>query len=285
MLALLAGAACAFVYGMFIEPRRLEVVETEARLDGWPADVPPARIVLLADPHPNDREGAWIDEVVQRTLSCKPEAVILLGDYHNALDARYSMADTELARRLAPLAAYCPVYYVCGNHDYFELGERVRAAFNAEGFVDIEEKTVTLYFANGRRAKLRGAAHDEEPLPPGRQWKRFSRQELPPDLPLIAATHSPHRFLTWKLKADLAVTGHTHGGQICFPGGMPIIARKPWTREMMLGGWHKAADGFPLYVTRGIGMSTLPIRMFCKPEITLLSLRGSGRPLSSERGR
>lgn len=274
VLLLLAGLAYALVVGLFIEPRQLEVVSEAVAIRGWPADSAPARLLLLADLHPNDRGGNWVDHVVRVSLSLHPEAVILLGDYHNALNDHYSMPDEELARRLAPLAQACPVYYVCGNHDYFAKGVSIRKAFNAVGFTDIEEQTVTLSFANGCKMALRGAAHDEEPLPPGRQWGRFSAEKKPADMPLLAATHSPFRFMVWELQADLVVAGHTHGGQICLPGGLPLVARTPWTRIMLRGGWHVSACGCPLYVTRGIGMSVLPLRLFCRPEITLLSIRG-----------
>lgn len=270
----LAGLVCALLDSLLVEPRRLEVVSTSVELQGWPAEATPARLVLLADLHPNDREGEWIDRVVRESLALKPEAIVLLGDYHNALNAHYSMPDEELAARLAPLAKACPVYYVCGNHDYFEKGEAIRKAFNAVGFTDIEEQTVTLSFANGCRLALRGAAHEEEPLPPGRQWNRFSAEEKPTDMPLLAATHSPFRFLRWKLQADLVLTGHTHGGQVCLPGGTPLVTRSIWTRDMMRAGWHTSAAGSPVYITRGIGMSTLPLRFFCRPEITLLQLKG-----------
>lgn len=275
-LLLLAGLACVLAVGLFVEPRRLEVVSEAVALRGWPAGCAPARLLLLADLHPNDREGNWIDHVVRVSLSLHPEAVILLGDYHNALNAHYGMPDAELARRLAPLAQACPVYYVCGNHDDSVQGASIRKAFNAVGFTDIEEQTVTLSFANGCKLALRGSAYDEEPLPPGRLWERFSPEKKPADMPLAAAAHSPFRFMVWGLQADLVVSGHTHGGQICLPGGLPLVSRTPWTRKMMRGGWHVAACGCPLYVTRGIGMSVLPLRLFCRPEITLLSLRGKG---------
>lgn len=283
VLFALACVAGIVADGVFVEPRRLETVRASAKFDSWPAEAGAARIVLLADLHPNDREGEWMDRVVRETLSLKPEAVVMLGDYHNALNKKYSMDDAELARRLAPLARACPVYYVCGNHDYFEKGRAVRAEFNKAGFQNIEGQTVSLSFANGCRAYLRGAPYMEECSPPGGQAMRFSKKELPPDAPLIAATHTPYHFIKYELHADMAVAGHTHGGQVCWPGGVPITGRGVIDRDMMRGGWHATATGKPLYVTRGIGMSTLPIRLFCRPEITLLELRGSGKPFSPER--
>lgn len=271
--------AVLLLYAFVIEPRRILVEEVEVRLDGWPEDAAAARVVLLADFHAGDREGRWVDRVVRRTLEQNPEVVLLLGDYHNAFNASLSMPEEELARRLQPLVQHCPVYYVCGNHDQFEQGRRTRRVFAKNGIKPIEGRDVKLSFANGQQAVLRGAAHRHERESAGPLLRRLAKEKLPPHHPLIVAIHSPYHVLHSPLWADLTVAGHTHGGQFCWPGGYPIAAREPWTRATARGGMKRAHTGHPLYVSRGLGVSTFPARFFCSPEITVLLLRGSGKTL------
>ncbi len=70
---------------------------------------------------------------------------------------------------------------------------------------------------------------------------------------------------------SLAVAGHSHGGQICLPGGIalhtPPLARK------YVSGYYPRANA-PLYVSRGLGVTELPFRLFCRPEATIITLRG-----------
>lgn len=275
----LIAVAVAVVYALLIEPRRLLVETVEVQLDGWPEDAAAARVVLLADLHAGDRDGRWIKRIVQKTLEQKPEVVLLLGDYHNAVNAGLSMPEEELAALLAPLTAQCPVYYICGNHDQFEQARATRKAFVRHGIQPVEGKDVTLSFNNGRQAVLRGVAHRHEKESAGPMLRRLSRKKLPPTLPLIAATHSPYHSIHSPLWAELTVTGHTHGGQFCWPGGYPIAVREPWTRETARAGLRRSYTGQWLYVSRGLGASSFPARSFCAPEITLLLLRGSGKAL------
>ena len=74
-----------------------------------------------------------------------------------------------------------------------------------------------------------------------------------------------------EVRVDLALSGHTHGGQVRLPWlGAPIV-------PSCFG--HKYAAGLvqsprsPVYVSRGLGMANVPIRFNCRPEVTLLRLR------------
>jgi predicted MPP superfamily phosphohydrolase len=92
----------------------------------------------------------------------------------------------------------------------------------------------------------------------------------------IALVHSPEAA---PLAADagyaLYLCGHTHGGQVCLPGGLPILtnsalhwrhARGLWRRGRMIG-----------YTSNGAGTSGLPVRFFSRGEVTLLTLRRTRR--------
>ncbi len=75
---------------------------------------------------------------------------------------------------------------------------------------------------------------------------------------------------------DLMLCGHTHGGQICLPGGIPLILESKCPRRMARGSWQYAE--LIGYTSAGTGTSILPVRFNCPPEITLHQLECSCGP-------
>jgi predicted MPP superfamily phosphohydrolase len=66
---------------------------------------------------------------------------------------------------------------------------------------------------------------------------------------------------------DVMLSGHTHGGQICLPGGIPITLDAKLPRHMGKGAWrYGKLSG---YTSVGAGSSVVPVRFNCPPEITL----------------
>jgi uncharacterized protein len=61
--------------------------------------------------------------------------------------------------------------------------------------------------------------------------------------------------------------GHTHGGQICLPGGIPILTNTGFLKRYIKGPWKRGK--MHGYTSRGTGTSGLNVRYFCPPEITL----------------
>ncbi len=254
-------------------PTRLRVVEYDVPLAAWPVDGPAARVVVLADFHAAEGQQKWIRRVVQQTLELKPELILLLGDYVDAPLGCSDMSGDELAALLAPLAAACPVFYVCGNHDFpYAKVADIRPALNHAGFVCIESLPAQrVRFRNGHSADFKGS-----PMTYGYESLRPYYSSVYEDylVPLIAVQHDPYHFLTRSFHLDAALCGHTHGGQFCLPGGYPMVSLNEWTPAMLRAGMRRSPGGFPVIISRGLGESTLPMRIACPPEIVLLRLRG-----------
>lgn len=283
MTSALLSAAGAVLYALLGEPRNLQVQETTVELPGWAADAAPARVVLMSDLHAGRADGSWIDEQVRAAIALEPEAVILLGDYHKGSDETLNMSMDELARRLSPLRGQCPVYYILGNHDRLTRASKIKQSFNKQGFTCVETEDAQLQFANGCRALLRGFRFRLEQFPPGPQKKRFEPKALPKEQPLIVASHSPMHFMKYKLGGELVLSGHTHGGQVCWPGGSPVHSPGVWSADMLRGGLHPGkTEGQQIYISRGSGTSSFPVRIFCPPELTLLLLKGSEQSLQRD---
>ncbi len=88
----------------------------------------------------------------------------------------------------------------------------------------------------------------------------------------ILLSHSPEIYQdAEKLGTDLTLSGHTHGGQICLPGGIPIMGNVKKNRSIIKQHWkYRKMKGF---TTNGVGTSLLPIRFNCPPEVCLITLR------------
>lgn len=230
-------------------------------------------LLVLSDLHAAATDGALMDEVVKKGLAEKPDAVALLGDYRYGIEPARSMPPTELARRLAPLAQdKRPVLYILGNHDQGEYAAELEKAFSSVGFSPLDGCSRRLRLDRNRSMEVcgvsfvfgAGKSHVDSKLP----------KKATAGVPRIVLAHSPYIFLKNSFPSvELVLAGHTHGGQICKPNGMPLRAREKFTPEMMRGGWHTMPSGKKLYITRGIGFSQVAMRLCCPAEITVLKLR------------
>lgn len=90
--------------------------------------------------------------------------------------------------------------------------------------------------------------------------------------PTVLLVHSPEIIEEAEAYGiDLYLCGHTHGGQVCLPGGLPIIGNARCQRNMLSGRWsHGNMQG---YTHRGTGSSGLPVRINCPPEIAIHCLK------------
>lgn len=270
---LLAGMLIFLCHIALVEPRRLTVERCEIELPAWPGHDRPVRVALLADLHTAFWEGEWTDRIVRTVSAERPDLILLLGDYRNAVSYRCSMTPERIAERLRPLAAAAPVYYVTGNHEPDAWGTELHAAFQKAGFRCLENRTERVVFDEERTLNLRGIPYyDNLTLFPIRH--AFPQgEERKEGTPLVAVVHNPFPFLRHRLGGDIVFAGHTHGGQMCWPDGSAIIAPPDWTRELLRAGLRRGAAGQPVYISRGIGMSNLPFRLNCPPEVSIITLR------------
>jgi predicted MPP superfamily phosphohydrolase len=90
-----------------------------------------------------------------------------------------------------------------------------------------------------------------------------------PDGPRIVLWHEPDPIDELPFRADLQLSGHSHGGQWKFPGWTPIHTRNGVKYEQ---GFYPRDGRTPLYVTRGVGTTGPPARLLCPPDVSILTL-------------
>ncbi|MBV8738507.1 MAG: metallophosphoesterase, partial [Alphaproteobacteria bacterium] len=103
--------------------------------------------------------------------------------------------------------------------------------------------------------------------------------QIPHDAFSILLSHTPEIYRqAAHADFDLLLSGHTHGGQICLPGAIPLTLDSVLPRRMGAGSWRYGR--MVGYTSVGVGSSIVAARINCPPEITLHELRvGAGLAL------
>ncbi len=158
------------------------------------------------------------------------------------------------------------VFSILGNHDY-EDGCTGRSLHWLENSGQNLRHSIRRLERNGEVLWLAGTGdlwHDHrsidtllDPIPSGECR--------------IVLVHNPDSADTIvRQRADLIIAGHTHGGQINLPiAGRLVVSVK---NKEYTSGLRHSRRGFPVFISRGIGMTRIPLRINCPPEIAVLEL-------------
>jgi predicted MPP superfamily phosphohydrolase len=261
-LGLTAGAALA--NGFVIEPRRLTVTHHRLGTASEQSDAAPLRLVQLTDLH-LQRASAHTRRIARTVNDLAPHIVLLTGDIIDRADRL-----PELATFLRLLDSGPAKLATLGNWEHWSR-------------VDIAELTAT--YANGEcrllvNQTVRLQHEGTEILVTGLDDWTAGKPDLDAALRNIAPAqghillaHSPvqrdllgeaaGRAALARYATECVLSGHTHGGQIALFGWAPV---RPAGSGAYVAGWYRDAWP-PLYVSRGLGTSLLPVRFGAPPEI------------------
>ena len=273
-LVLLAVGALLALWAFVIEPDRLVVREVALGLPRWPAEAGELRLAVVADLHTGSPhvDAAKLDRLVEEINGLRPDAVLLLGDFVISGVAGGEFVGPEAtAERLKGLRSPHGTFAVLGNHDWWEGGERVRAALEGAGVRVLENDAASFEHA-GRRVWFVGLAD---------LWTRKpdvagSLARVTDDAaPVFVLTHNPDIFTAIPERAALTLAGHTHGGQVNLPLLGRLVVPSDYGQRYAAG--HVVEGARHLYVTTGVGTSILPVRFRVAPEIVLLRISAASR--------
>ncbi|MCZ6862687.1 MAG: metallophosphoesterase [Alphaproteobacteria bacterium] len=240
----------------------IQLKRMELGFANLPAEFDGFRILQLSDLHVDflpEPLNAALDLIAGEEV----DLCVLTGDYRKRVSGPFEHIMPAFEKLLARLRAQHGVYAILGNHDCADMVE----AFEALGIDVLINQTRTIqrgqgqihvtgtddvhyYYTDAARAALDGAP------------KGFK----------IALIHSAELAdVAAEAGFSLYLSGHTHGGQICLPGGLPIITHLSRHRRYASGLWrHGSMTG---YTTTGIGVSGLPVRFNTRGEAVLITLR------------
>jgi uncharacterized protein len=242
---------------------KVEMKHNRIALPHLPAAFDGFTILQLSDLHVEMSEAA-MERVIDLLGEVRYDLCVLTGDYRGKTWGPYDATLAGMARVVAGLKGQ--IYGVLGNHDTICMvpgleAMGMRLLLNES---DVIER-------GGQRLHLGGIddAHFY-----GMENIEKATAAIPHDEFSILISHTPEVYRQ-AAHADfnLLLSGHTHGGQICLPGGIPITLDSILPRSMGSGAW-KYHDMIG-YTSVGAGSSIVPVRFNCPPEITLHHLHPS----------
>lgn len=245
------------------EALQLSVDRKRLALPRLPEELEGLTIAHITDLHMTGRLDREFYEVVTRQLNdLRPDVIAITGDI-----IEQSECVPWLEKTLGALCAPLGVYFILGNHDAFIDAGQTREIFGDCGLTCLSGRWLKAEW-NGVPITLGGnelpwmkPAADVEQLTP--------RQPGRPEFRLVLC-HTPDQF-GWCVRADadLALAGHTHGGQIQFPILGSIMSPSLHGTRYACGVFRRGDT--VLHVSRGVSGET-PLRWRCPPEIALLEL-------------
>ena len=245
--------------------KHLETTHYTYAAEQLDADLEGYRIVQISDLH-NAKFGKNNQKLVGRIRECEPDMIVLTGDL---VDSNHTNVDRAV-QFVDEIVKICPVYYVTGNHEYWleksEYDELMDGLIGA-GVVILDDQVVEISRGD---AKFRLVGLADKSLADGTLEALLSDEK---EFTVVLA-HEPQYLVRYAdTGVDLVLSGHAHGGQFRLPfvGGI-VAPDQGFLPEYTAGEYYM--DGTEMIVSRGLGNSVIPARLFNYPEIVCVELVG-----------
>ncbi len=252
--------------------RQLVIQQRDVAVQGLPEAFQGYRILHLSDLHLDSIKGLGA-LLAGRIAGLSCDLCAITGDFRYGRHGQYRQVFPPLARILSRVEAADGVFAVLGNHDTQAMAEGIEAL--GIRLLTNESETV-------RRGVhvMRVVGVDDPHDYYTEQAEACLKAEAGPGFKVLLA-HSPELY---RAAADsgigLYLCGHSHGGQICLPGGRPLMTYLNTGKRFYRGLWRFGSMAG--HTSPGCGTAKIPIRFNCPPEVTVLTLRpaetvGKGR--------
>jgi uncharacterized protein len=241
-------------------PHGFEWNRHELAIEDLPRQLNGLRMIHLSDLHLRPHWTAAYDRFIHRLAEDPPDLLLITGDFVETKRNQLPVLPT-VRRLLGRLSARHGIFAITGNHD----GDLLAPHLSALNVAFIDGQSLTLRPGTSPcRLELIGLPgpyrHDFDPA--------FLRR-IPPrvcGVPRIVLSHYPDLYRqTQPLNADLFLAGHTHGGQVCLPGGRALITHDALPKHLCKG-VHRFGRTH-LVINRGFGFASIPLRLFCPAEV------------------
>lgn len=241
------------------EPQALQVERSHL-----PSALPGGRVrmVQVSDLHLSTFDS-YFDKVVKQVAALQPDLIVLTGDY---LEEERNIRG--VLNFLKALHAPHGVYAVQGNWEYWSRleGENLRRHFAGVGVKLLINERADLEI-KGRALSIYGLDY-----PSPTDYLNRLQANINPERYNVLLSHVPafaHEQLDRHI--NLVLCGHTHGGQVRLPFLPPFYLPR-YSGRFVAGYYRVTEHQIPLYVSRGVGTSVLPLRFLCRPEIGLFEI-------------
>lgn len=221
------------------------------------------RLLHLSDPHFDDREG-FVEAAAGLLAGVACDVCVVTGDYrfYNCGPAVKMVEGMRAV--LAGVRSRLGFYGTLGNHDRLDFvpqleGVGLRMLVNQGEGLAVGDATIWL-------------AGTDDPHRYRCDSVDLAMRGAPDDAFVVGLIHTPEVVREAARRGvHLYLCGHTHGGQVCLPGRIPVYSNARCAYRYTSGAWrHKGMLG---YTTAGLGTTDVPVRFFCPPEALLFTLR------------
>lgn len=247
----------------------IQTTEFTIESDKLPEAFDGKKIVQISDLH-NANFGKGQSSLIEKVEAAKPDAIFLTGDL---IDSNRYDLDTSLTL-VDALVEMSEVYYVLGNHEVaVNKIDEITEALDQRGVHVLMDESMD-WEVEGESVQIAGI---NDPLIDVQQTEQdFTRNALADagidERFTLLLAHRPEMFSIYvEEEIDLVFAGHAHGGQIRFPGlGGLFAPGQGWFPTMTKGLFEEQSTR--LVLSRGLGNSGFPVRIFNLPEIIVVTL-------------
>lgn len=206
------------------------------------------------------------DYFIKKVGKTNPDIIFITGDIINSRNPNYDIVE----KMLINIVKIAPVYYVTGNHEsrledfpsFFKKMEKIGINILNDDFKIIKRKNDELNIIGVNDPMYFGEKHLYSKLEEYKEKNKYN----------ILLSHRPELFENYvKHGMNLVFTGHTHGGQIRIPFLGAVFAPNQGIFPKYAEGIHKKEDT-NMIINKGIGSSLIPIRIFNRAEIVVLTI-------------
>ena len=219
-------------------------------------------ILHLSDLHA-DISGPAMRRTAELVLDLDYDLCVLTGDYRGRTHGDCMPCLEDVARLRQEL--HGDIYAVLGNHDSIAMVPHLEAL----GIRTLLNECCAI--RRGPRLQSISAGVDDAQFRYRADNIEKAAETFHPASVSVLLSHTPEIYRQAAHAGfDLMLSGHTHGGQICLPGGIPILLEANLPRVFGAGAWRHA--GMAGYTSVGTGSSVVPVRFNNRPEMTLHQL-------------
>jgi len=225
------------------------------------------RILFISDFH-IDGMNPLCDILIETIKPLSYDICLWGGDYRFLTRGNVEECVSRLSRLVDVLKDKSQIMAILGNHDEYEIGEAIDA-LGVDMLINenrrINRGDDSIYICGVDDCHYY-AAHDFDE----------AEVDIPEDAFKILISHSPELYADAEARGyKLYLAGHTHAGQLCLPGGIPVICEAHVPRKMIFDSWEfKSIKG---YTSAGAGTSGTPGRFNSSSEVVIIELQKNGK--------
>ena len=266
------------VIGLFVffnyQNNSITINEIEFKNDNIPDSFKGYKILQISDLH-NKEFGNSQEKILSKINKINPDIIVVTGDL---IDSNNTNVDVAM-KLINKVINISPIYYISGNHEAWSTSyNELKSKLEDSGVIVLEnEKTHLLKgrdtidiiglsdtsFINSDLLEYAGNVKTEKLLNTlSENSSNFK----------ILLSHRPELFDTYSNSSvDLVFSGHAHGGQFRLPFIGGLIAPDQGLFPKLTEGIH-TSNNTTMVISRGLGNSIIPIRLFNRPELVVVTL-------------